>query len=232
MTKPWDEIKHKRSHVTMEGTRFTYIETDEQVGEPFGGALFKRQAEGQAKRMNDTRSLPSHTYRVVCTGKIGWRWKIAAFQNRAVSAEPDVRTTRIATTALREAADLKHDDEVRAARVTHIGEGTKGLTPDRDDPALQRQREEGRKGAGEGMQEKYLVLSDEEREKGYVRPVRTSYIHLTCGSVTTMGAAIAETYARDPHFYGGTFCAKCNGHFPVGENGEFVWDDDGSKVGS
>lgn len=74
-----------------------------------------------------------------------------------------------------------------------------------------------------GMQHKYVVLSEAERARGFVRPVRTSYIHEKCGTVTTMGLAIAETYARDPHFYGGTFCVGCRSHFPVGEDGEFVW---------
>jgi hypothetical protein len=46
-----------------------------------------------------------------------------------------------------------------------------------------------------------------------------------------MGQAIAETYARDPHFYGATFCVRCSKHRPVGEDGEFVWDD-GTKVGT
>jgi hypothetical protein len=81
------------------------------------------------------------------------------------------------------------------------------------------------------MQRTYLVLSDEERAKGFVRPVRRTYIHEVCGGATTMGLSIAETYARDPHFYGGTYCAVCANHFPVGESGEFVWED-GSKVGT
>lgn len=46
-----------------------------------------------------------------------------------------------------------------------------------------------------------------------------------CGTVTTMAQAIAETYARSPNFYGGTYCAGCGTHFPVGEAGEFVWAD-------
>jgi hypothetical protein len=83
-----------------------------------------------------------------------------------------------------------------------------------------------------GMQKAYVVLSAEERAKGFVRPVRRSYKHLKCGSVTTMGRALAETYARDPGFYSGTFCCNCGAHFDVGENGEFVWVDDGSKVGT
>lgn len=137
-----------------------------------------------------------------------------------------------------------------------------------------------------GMQATYLVLSEEERGRGFVRPVRSSYRHVGmrpvhplrdltpeeharyddvgyvkyeiyqleaftddqrssvlgrfwtqaqldsgCGGVTTMGDAIAETYARTPTFYGATYCATCRGHFPVGEHGEFEWLD-GTKVGT
>lgn len=83
-----------------------------------------------------------------------------------------------------------------------------------------------------GMQKGYVVLSTEERAKGFVRPVRRSYVHKKCGVVTTMSQALAETYARDPFFYRGTFCAGCRTHFPVGENGEFVWGDTTDKVGT
>lgn len=127
-----------------------------------------------------------------------------------------------------------------------------------------------------GMQKDYLVLGKEEREKGYVRPVRRSYIHVGppppryplrdltelekktyegcgyvkfeeypeskspvvgrfwtqaqldnkgCGYLTTMAQSIAETYARDPKFYGATYCVSCKTHLPVGEYGEFVWAD-------
>ena len=76
----------------------------------------------------------------------------------------------------------------------------------------------------------YLVLSEEERAQGFVRPVRRSYVHSAgCGSVTTMSQALAETYAREPTFYGATYCVTCSRHLPVAE---FVWDDDGSPVGS
>ena len=51
-----------------------------------------------------------------------------------------------------------------------------------------------------------------------------------------MSRDLAETYARDPQFYSGTFCTACRGHFPVGEAGEFTWyENDGSegpKVGT
>ena len=78
-------------------------------------------------------------------------------------------------------------------------------------------------GPREGQQEGYVVLAEEERAKGFVRPVRRSYRHLKCGAVTTMGQALAETYARDPSFYSGTFCCGCRMHVPVGPDGDIVW---------
>lgn len=132
------------------------------------------------------------------------------------------------------------------------------------------------------QQEVYLVLSEEERAKGFIRPVRRSYKHVGpagpkyplldltneqqeryakdgyvkyeaypesespvlgrfytqqmldeikkgCGAVTIMAPDIAETYARDPKFYGATYCVQCQMHKPVAE---FVWVDDGTVVGS
>lgn len=126
----------------------------------------------------------------------------------------------------------------------------------------------------------YWVLSESERAKGFVRPVRESYKHVGrpgpkyplrdlteeekatyavsgytkyehypesespvvgrfwsqhdldrvgkgCGTVTRMGRAIAETYAREPGFYGATMCVGCGTHLPVGADGEFVWVDGG-----
>lgn len=87
-----------------------------------------------------------------------------------------------------------------------------------------------------GQQKDYVVLSAEERSRGFVRPYRDAYRHLKCGKITTMGRAIAETYAREPSFYSGTFCTTCSGHFPIGEDGEFVWYEmdgtTGPKVGT
>jgi hypothetical protein len=34
--------------------------------------------------------------------------------------------------------------------------------------------------------------------------VRRAYIHEKCGTLTTMAERLAETYARDPKFYGAT----------------------------
>lgn len=136
-----------------------------------------------------------------------------------------------------------------------------------------------------GQHADYLILTPEERAKGFVRPVRRSYKHVGlpapksplrdltedehkrydqfgyvkyeeyhedlhpevgrfwtqpeldkinkgCGIVTTMGSALAETYARDPKFYGATFCTGCQVHLPVGETGEFVWEGTDIRVGT
>ena len=100
-----------------------------------------------------------------------------------------------------------------------------------------------------GLQKDYVVLSAQERAKGFVRPYRDSYIHVGaggaeidptdpaksglkgsgCGVLTKMHREIAETYARDPSFYSGTFCVGCRKHFPLEE---FVWDGTDQRVGS
>lgn len=101
-----------------------------------------------------------------------------------------------------------------------------------------------------GQHAGYVVLCAEERAKGFVRPYRDSYQHVGqlqvivipdgrrgdvnhrvggCGAVTSMGRALSETYARDPTFYGATFCCHCNRHLPVAE---FIWTADGQQVGS
>lgn len=97
-----------------------------------------------------------------------------------------------------------------------------------------------------GQQKDYVVLSAEERAKGFVRPVRRSYVHVGlnptmngsvlvrhgqggCGARTTMSLSIAETYARDPEFYSGTFCVGCAKHLPLDQ---FVWEGTAEQVGS
>lgn len=97
------------------------------------------------------------------------------------------------------------------------------LTEDRHDPRL-----------GHGSDTKpgkqnelYLVLPEDETE--YVRPVRRTYLHDHCNGLTTMGVRLAKTYARDPKFYGSTYCANCLMHKPVGE---FRWYGTEERVGS
>lgn len=75
----------------------------------------------------------------------------------------------------------------------------------------------------------YLILPEEERAKGFIRPVRRAYVHDVCGTRTTMSVALAETYARDPKFYGATYCVSCGLHAAVAE---FVWDGTTERVGS
>ena len=135
-----------------------------------------------------------------------------------------------------------------------------------------------------GMQKGYVVLSQEERAKGFVRPLLYYYTHVGpprpsnlrdltaeererhaqfnyakyenypetrspvlgrfwtqadldrlgagCNKETRMGYELAATYARDFRFYSGTFCSHCKKHFPVGENGEFVWTGTDQRVGT
>jgi len=99
-------------------------------------------------------------------------------------------------------------------------------TEDPNDPGLKNIK-------SNGQQENYMVLSEEERAKGFVRPYRDTYKHLSCGAITTMGSAISETYARDPKYYGATFCVRCKDHFPLRDaNGyAFEWVTDGKPVG-
>jgi hypothetical protein len=107
------------------------------------------------------------------------------------------------------------------------------LTTDPNDPNL-------RAIEPSGQQKSYLVLSDDERAKGFVVPVRRSYRHLKCGGTTSMGTALCETYARDPRFYGGTFCCTCGAHFRLREFNSatsewepaFLWSEDGTPVGA
>jgi hypothetical protein len=148
-----------------------------------------------------------------------------------------------------------------------------------DDPSDPRIRRGGPDTEPVPQAEVYLVLSEEERAKGFVRPYRDAYKHVGlrpiyptrnltaeeqerhghygyvcfepypesesprtgrfwtqaqldakgCGSITTMGRALSETYARDPHFYGATYCVTCQKHRPVEE---FVWTADGARLGT
>lgn len=53
-----------------------------------------------------------------------------------------------------------------------------------------------------------------------------------CGTVTKMPQSIAETYAREPHYYGSTFCCGCGTYLRVGASGEFVWQGTDERVGT
>jgi hypothetical protein len=152
------------------------------------------------------------------------------------------------------------------------------LTTDPNDPRLGH----GVDAEPRAQHEVYLVLSEEERAKGFVRPYRDTYVHVGpvgpahplrdltdeeraqfspygyvkfepypaseapltgrfwtqaqldavgkgCGVVTRMGRALSETYARNPRFYGATYCVGCQKHLAVAE---FVWDGTNERVGS
>lgn len=132
-----------------------------------------------------------------------------------------------------------------------------------------------------GQSKVYLVLSEEERAKGFIRPYHSAYRHVGkqgpkyplldltddqkerfgddwakyekypesespkvgkfwtqaqldsigkgCGAATIIAPEIAETFARNPHFYGSTYCTFCMKHLPVDE---FVWAGTDIRVGS
>lgn len=116
------------------------------------------------------------------------------------------------------------------------------LTDDPSDPRLTRGVDAGPTPQADA----YLVLSAEERARGFIRPLRNAYVHvgpppgaeidpanpvkhgrtlsvigdLACGRETRMSWPLAETYARQPDFYGATYCVGCQAHLPVEE---FVW---------
>jgi hypothetical protein len=115
--------------------------------------------------------------------------------------------------------------KIRAKRCTVIGQAI--------DPAKAPPHAPTEEKLSDGQLADHYVLCPEDRAKGYVEPYRDSYVHETCGTVTRMPAACAETYAAKPEYYGSTFCCACRGYFPVGADGQFVWDlRDQQKVGT
>lgn len=132
---------------------------------------------------------------------------------------------------------VKDSINVIAAAYILNREAPDDLTTDPSDPRIVRGSHDTE---STPQHEVYLVLSEEERAKGFVRPLRRSYVHVgvdgteqnltgsACGAGTHMGLALCETYARNPSFYGATYCVGCQMHLPVSE---FIWDD-GERVGS
>ena len=71
----------------------------------------------------------------------------------------------------------------------------------------------------DGQYENHPTIDDGE----FVQAVQREYVHEECGETTVMGSEIAESVARDPHYYTETFCAGCSDYFPVEE---FQWKSD------
>lgn len=72
----------------------------------------------------------------------------------------------------------------------------------------------------DGQFENHPTIDEGEFEQ----EVRERYIHEACGGETVMKRHIAESVARDPEYYGSTFCSKCGDYYPVEE---FHWKEDG-----
>jgi len=118
--------------------------------------------------------------------------------------------------------DGQRKDLVRPLRLSYRHVGVRPEGPTRDLTPEEHERYD---------QFSYVAFEPYPPEKGIGRYWTEAQLNSGCGETTSMARAIAETYAVDPKFYGGTYCAHCKGHFPVGEHGEFVWLD-GTKVGS
>lgn len=108
-----------------------------------------------------------------------------------------------------------------------------GTTDDPDDPRLTH----GVDHEPRPQAEVYLVLPEADRAKGYVRPFRDQYKHVrgphACNGLTVMSNELAATYARDPKFYGATYCTKCGMHRPVWEFNWIEFDrTEGPQVGT
>lgn len=61
-------------------------------------------------------------------------------------------------------------------------------------------------------------------EGDFVQSVRDTYVHEECGTSTTMLGDLPESIARNPTYYGKTFCTTCGKHVPVEE---VHWEEDG-----
>ena len=72
-------------------------------------------------------------------------------------------------------------------------------------------------------------MSEDEKARGFVRPLRDSYVHRVCHHVNTMGQSMAETLAKKPTIFSTIYCIGCKAHRPVGE---FLWDGTELTVGS
>lgn len=114
---------------------------------------------------------------------------------------------------------------IRPLRFKYIHVGLRPKYPVRQLTAEETERW---KEAGYTLFETYPEDSPEGKDGKVGRFWTPELLSSGCMTETTMSRTIAETYAKDPNFYGGTFCCKCKTHLPVEQ---FEWED-GSKVGS
>ena len=173
-----------------------------------------------------------------------WRAFHLSYETAKANAEHGASTRDAVRSGVRRAKGVMEREEMGMSDSSReFGGDVMGFTTDPTDGCLEEIEPS-------GQQRCYLVLSDAEIAKGFVRPLRRSYTHLACGHSTRMAAKLCETYARQPDFYGETFCANCGAHFPLrdyeregvptkkipgtvgGWGYAFTWDEDGEGVGS
>lgn len=78
----------------------------------------------------------------------------------------------------------------------------------------------------------FHMLTELDKARGYVRPLRYIYTHLGCGAQQHMSLKVAEAYAREPTRQQRLYCLHCDEHFNVGAKGEFVWAGTEERVGT
>lgn len=61
---------------------------------------------------------------------------------------------------------------------------------------------------------------------------RFDKIHKGCGQVHVMSPELAAAFERDPKRFGTLYCPHCGEHLRTGEQGHFVWDGTGERVGA
>lgn len=75
---------------------------------------------------------------------------------------------------------------------------------------------------GERLRDGQFENHPKIEEGEFEQEPRDTYIHEECGGSTTMKGELPESVARDPSYYGKTFCKTCEEYVPVEE---VHWED-------
>lgn len=69
------------------------------------------------------------------------------------------------------------------------------------------------------------------RTGSFWRKDKFDRVHYGCGNTTRISIDMALNFAHNPTYYRSAYCSSCHNHFRIGETGEFVWEDDNTRVG-
>jgi hypothetical protein len=73
------------------------------------------------------------------------------------------------------------------------------------------------------------ALTQQERDQGFARPVRTRVRHTFCETVSILRTTDALDMARNPASWSSCYCFNCGRRLP---NEQFTWFPGGEPVGS